>query len=636
MRLSCLPALLLMLLIADEISAQLPEKCGTMIYHQQQLASDPSRSARMAAIEFHSKSWSESNSLSRMQGTITIPVVFHVLYNTASENIPDIRILSQLDVLNKDFSRQNADALLTPMAFSASAANTNIRFCLAKRDPAGNATSGIIRKFTPVAGFTTNDNMKFNASGGSDAWPAASYLNIWICNLTGNVLGFAQFPGGNPATDGVVVKNTTVGGPFFPGTGSPYNLGRSATHEVGHWLNLLHIWGDTNCGNDQVSDTPVQQSPNYGCPSFPHISCINGPNGDMFMNYMDYSNDACMNMFTWGQGLRMNAVLNGSRDSVLLSTGCLPPGAIACALPSGLNATDVTASTATLSWDSVPGAGSYIIRYKPVPFSAWSTTTSSSTFKMLDGLKNDIPYVYNVMAVCDYNNSYYSGDATFTTLGCSDTIHLNNSQASARGINVNSDINSLLAVAGEEDWFAFTTSLPDKNFQLRLINLPGDYDLKLYDAGLNLISTSQNTGTNQEIIHHNGEAADAYYIKIYGYDNASDGSRCYNLRILTSEMKLQPANNMSNAVKKDLLDGIVTLPNPAGSETIFEFLSGVSGKATVTIVDVLGQLVYKAENNIEEGKNRWRINVNNLNNGFYLVRVYHAEQDRKGTFIIQH
>ncbi|MDQ3050497.1 MAG: M43 family zinc metalloprotease [Bacteroidota bacterium] len=635
MRIPCLLALLL-LFFADQSPAQLPERCGTMTYHQEQLLADPSRVARMAEMEQHAMTWSDYNSLARMQGVLTIPVVFHVIHNNISENIPLIRILSQLDVLNKDFSRQNADAIFTPAAFAGAAANTNIRFCLAKRDPNGNATTGIVRKSTPVAGFTTNDSMKFDASGGSDAWPSDSYLNIWICNLTGNVLGFAQFPGGNPATDGVVIKYTTVGGPVFPGTGTPYNLGRSATHEIGHWLNLLHVWGDAICGNDQVSDTPVQQTGNYGCPSFPHISCINGPNGDMFMNYMDYTDDACMNMFTYGQAIRMNAVLNGSRLPLLSSLGCLPPGAIACVLPTGLNATDITSSTATLSWDSVPGAASYRIRYKPVPFTGWSTTTSFTTSTTLNGLLNNVSYVYNVMAVCDYSNSNYSDDGTFTTLGCTDTIHMNNSQATARSIITNADINSLVAAPGEEDWYAFSTYSPEKNFQLRLSNLPGDYDMKLYDAGLKLISTSQNSGTFQETINHNSETAANYFIKIYGYNNASDGSRCYNFRVLTSEMNYQPGANMSNAAKKDLLDGIVTLPNPAGTETIFEFLSGVSGIATVSVVDVLGQRVYEEAAKIEEGKNRLRINVNNFSNGFYLVRINHPEQDRKGTFLIQH
>ncbi|RYF77048.1 MAG: zinc metalloprotease, partial [Cytophagaceae bacterium] len=134
----------------------------------------------------------------------------------------------------------------------------------------------------------------------------AHNLNIWICNIGGGILGYAQFPGGSAATDGVV-----IGPQYFGNTGyvaAPYDKGRTATHEIGHWLNLRHIWGDASCGNDLVADTPTQQTANYGCPSFPHVTCGNGANGDMYMNYMDYTNDPCMYMFTNGQTTRSRAL----------------------------------------------------------------------------------------------------------------------------------------------------------------------------------------------------------------------------------------------------------------------------------------------------------------------------------------
>jgi hypothetical protein len=137
------------------------------------------------------------------------------------------------------------------------------------------------------------------------------------------LLGYAQFPGGPPGTDGVVILNAAFG---TTGTATaPYNLGRSATHEVGHWLNLRHIWGDTeDCsGTDFVDDTPNAQHPNYGKPTFPHISCTNGPNGDMFMNYMDYVDDAAMFMFTAGQVVRMQATLAGPRAPLVANAQTL-------------------------------------------------------------------------------------------------------------------------------------------------------------------------------------------------------------------------------------------------------------------------------------------------------------------------
>ncbi len=230
--------------------------CGTMSYLQEQLKNDPAMNLRMQQIEEQTRNYVLSNSGNKNSSVVTIPVVFHIVYSTnnTTQNISDARIFEQLNVLNKDFSRTNADAGNTPTVFQGVAANTGIQFCLAVRDPTGAATTGIIRKLTTTTSFSQNNNVKFTSSGGSNAWPAASYLNIWVCNLGNGLLGYAQFPGGTASTDGVVLLNESVGGPAAQGTLTPYHLGRTATHEVGHWLNLFHIWGDATCGNDQVSD----------------------------------------------------------------------------------------------------------------------------------------------------------------------------------------------------------------------------------------------------------------------------------------------------------------------------------------------------------------------------------------------
>jgi hypothetical protein len=149
-----------------------------------------------------------------------------------------------------------------------------------------------------------------------NAWPADRYLNIWVCTLANGILGYAQFPGGPKKTDGVVILNTAFG---TVGTaGAPFNRGRTTTHEVGHWLNLRHIWADTeDCsGTDFVADTPNAAGPNYGKPKFPHVTCNNGPNGDMFMNYMDYVDDDAMFMFTTQQVVRMQTAMSGPRKKL--------------------------------------------------------------------------------------------------------------------------------------------------------------------------------------------------------------------------------------------------------------------------------------------------------------------------------
>jgi len=298
--------------------------CGTMQHLDEIRQRDPGVDNRMDVENLDIKHWISNNTSSSksMPNIITIPVVVHVIYKNSSQNISDAQIFSQIDILNEDFRMNNSDASSIPSAFAGAAADCEIEFCLAVRDPNGNVTTGITRTYTTTSSFSGYTSMKYSSTGGQDAWNTSDYLNIWVCNLASGLLGFATFPGGNSSTDGVVCDYA-----YFGNTGtatSPYDLGRTATHEVGHWLNLYHIWGDSYCGNDYVSDTPKHEEPNYGCPSYPHASSCSGTGstGEMFMNYMDYTNDACMFMFSSGQKNRMRATLNGSRSSLLSSLGC--------------------------------------------------------------------------------------------------------------------------------------------------------------------------------------------------------------------------------------------------------------------------------------------------------------------------
>ena len=252
---------------------------------------------------------------------INIPVVFHVVYKNNTENISEAQILSQLTILNEDFRRQNIDQINTPSDFASLSADTEINFCLAQRTPSNDTTNGITRTETSVNSFSLfDDRIFYDSLGGKNIWDSELYLNIYICDLT-SVLGFAAFPSSNPEIDGVVIDFENFGN---IGTATaPYHKGRTCTHEVGHWLNLMHIWGDMLCGDDFVNDTPEQESSNYGCPAHPSPSCSN--NGDMFNNYMDYTNDACMNMFTIGQKTRMQATLATARQSVASSMACYIP-----------------------------------------------------------------------------------------------------------------------------------------------------------------------------------------------------------------------------------------------------------------------------------------------------------------------
>jgi hypothetical protein len=254
---------------------------------------------------------------------VTIPVVVHVIWKLPEENILEDQINSQIDALNRDFRKRNSDAEQVPEIWKPLAADTRIEFKLAATDPGGNPTTGITRTKSDRNTFLTGTNdVKFSSRGGADAWPTERYLNLWVCRqIDEGFLAYAQFPGGPAETDGIVTINSAFG---TTGTvRSPFNLGRTVTHELGYWLNLNNIWGDDSdacSGSDNVDDTPNQGGQNFGIPVYPHISCNNAPHGDMFMNYMDFVDDISMYMFTKGQAARMHDCLSTVRASLLGQT----------------------------------------------------------------------------------------------------------------------------------------------------------------------------------------------------------------------------------------------------------------------------------------------------------------------------
>jgi hypothetical protein len=305
--------------VADETAGEPPSRreCGAMPIHHRLLAESAAYREARSAIENATLAFLAADGAARF-GVAQIPVVVHVVFNSEEQNISDEQVHSQIDVLNRDFRAGNDDTAIVPDAFSGLIADSRIEFALATTDPDGNPTSGITRTETSTPAFDTDDAVKRSADGGVDPWPTDRYLNMWVCRLSGGLLGYAQFPGGPAETDGVVILHSAFG---TTGTASaPFDLGRTTTHEVGHYLNLFHIWGDdgTGCGGtDEVDDTPNAAGPNFGVPTFPHVTCNNGPDGDLFYDYMDYTDDRGMVMFTHGQAARMEACLDGVRSSLV-------------------------------------------------------------------------------------------------------------------------------------------------------------------------------------------------------------------------------------------------------------------------------------------------------------------------------
>ncbi len=433
--------------------------CGSMDHLQELQQQNPALIQKMERIENFTREYLANPPANLRAGElVTIPVVFHVIYKKTVENLSQAQLQSQLDVLNEDFRRTNADANNT----WGQAADTEIEFCLATVDPNGNSTTGIQRRSTNKKSWQTNDQMKSAGGGGFDAWDASQYLNIWICNISGGILGYAQFPGGNPATDGIVLDYAYTG--RGGSAQAPFNLGRTGTHEVGHWLNLRHIWGDGGCSvDDFVGDTPLSDAPNYGCANG-HVSCSTV---DMVQNYMDYSDDACMNLYTAGQRDRMQALFaaGGAKASFLNSGGCgasatptcsdgiqnqgetgvdcggpcapcatatcsdgiqnqgetgvdcggpCAPCSTSCDEPSNPSASNIKPKRAKLNWSAVSGATSYDARVRSAGSTNWSNFNTANTNITISGLSNNTTYEWEVRANCSSGASTYAGTCDFT------------------------------------------------------------------------------------------------------------------------------------------------------------------------------------------------------------------------------
>ncbi|MEZ2446071.1 M43 family zinc metalloprotease [Chitinophaga sp. RCC_12] len=321
------------------VTANAQRKCGTAEALQQRVKEIPSLQKIIQNNENKMMVGQQRQQLRAMVEAIpqavSVPVVIHIVLDNPAL-VTDAQIASQIDALNRDYNAANPDVSQVPAVWQALIGNSRINFCLAQRTPDDEPTNGVVRVQTaPGQSFSISNaaaDAKYNSTGGSDAWDHSKYLNIWVTRLSGNYLGVAAPPGtGYPVEqEGVVVQYTAFG--TTGSVGSTYNLGRTATHEIGHYFGLKHVWGDDNGGctiDDGITDTPLQGDNTYGCPSFPRLdNCTATSPGVMFMNYMDYTDDACMHLFTAGQVDRMRFVLENITASLMTSNGCVPPSMV--------------------------------------------------------------------------------------------------------------------------------------------------------------------------------------------------------------------------------------------------------------------------------------------------------------------
>ena len=651
---------LISLLLCFSLSAQSQTQifenrnCASNDVLEKQNANSPDILKEREIINAHTQEIVKRRGVTSFRSAVNIPVIVHLVYNAASENLTDAQIQSQIDVLNEDFNKQSKELSTSTSIYKNSAANVGITFCLASVDVKGNSIKGIERKQSTRSTWGTSDIVKYSSLGGLDAWESKHYLNIWICNIGGGSIGYSQFPGGAPQSDGIVVDYR-----FFGRIGSlrPFDKGRTLTHEIGHWLNLIHIWGDSQCGDDRVDDTPTHHNANYGCPSVPFVSNSCGSAiSEMTMNFMDYVNDACMYMFTEGQKARMLALFepNMPRHEILNSPGCglvIQP-IVYCAGAKNQTITNITENNASINWlVNTTTTDQQIVFFeenKPIKIIIpLDGNTNSYSFQ---NLKSQTTYHVIISSTCKSGLVLNSDEIVFTTLAppaiyCSDIYENNNTRVQSKQIAPKVTIIAVINDENDRDWFYFKTQA-GTNYSIKLSNLPADYDLKIFNAQGKFINSSENDGTWDENIDFTALKSDSVFIVVYGYNGNSDSTNCYSLNVKSSFVPTAFNTSVSNLNAQPFLkrvnqhgaaNNFSVFPNPTSDALNITIPQTDSDyNSAMNLFDATGKLVLHKTVNLDVTRNNTELNVSVLPSGLYFLQINNGSAQSIFKVMVEH
>lgn len=681
-----LSALVLMLpigLMAQSAAVQ-NEKCLAHHYYLEMMDQDPSFRAAQQQLELETQSYStqyiaeKQAAAGQKNASVVriIPVVFHVIHEGGPENISRTQIVDQIDSLNKDFRRLNADAANTPSVFQSVGGDAEIEFRLATLDPNGNCTDGVVRLYSSLTNEARN-NVK-----ALSYWPSNKYLNIWVVKSientsgsAGTVLGFAQFPGGAAATDGVVMRHDVVGS---IGTAGWNNDGRTATHEIGHWLNLRHIWGDATCGSDFVTDTPTHEQANGGCPAFPHITCNNGPNGDMFSNYMDYTDGSCQDIFSIGQCARMNAALSSAtsgRNNLwssanLTATGtATPTGAVCVPIAEFVNNVRYVCEGTTInftdgSWNGTPDtwnwdfpggtpanstsqnpsiqyntAGTYDVTLTVTNSAGTDTYTEVASVVVLPAIgANSIPYSEGFETLAFPANDWTvenGGGNTWTLTGNAahtgtNSVYINNhtgNTTQTTDIFYTTTYNlSNVTQANMTFWLAFAARSASSTDQLKVF--ASTTCGQLWNIRYNKTGTALSTAgiiTSNFVPNASQWRQETVNIASSSYNNKptvrfkfeylqGNGNNIY-----IDDLNIDGTVGFNEVMEESI--GLNVYPNPVMSVATIDFTLTEKNTIKIDVIDVLGQVVNEiAETTLDAGEYQFELPAG-LASGIYSVRL---------------